>query len=245
MESKVIIITGATSGIGMATCEKLLAVGTKIIGIGRNEDAVKHILSEYPNDFYFKKYDLKDLEGIENLFVEFFNQFGKFDGLIHCAGFEETLPLISYNSIKVKNIFEINVFTSIEFIRVFSKKKYSNDFASIILISSVMGELGQPGKVGYCATKSAILGIVRSSALELSKRKIRVNAVSPGVVYTPMTDKLFKNLTQEAIKNITNMHPLGIGNVNDVVPLITFLASNDSKWITGQNLIVDGGYSCQ
>ncbi|MHA0111525.1 SDR family NAD(P)-dependent oxidoreductase, partial [Klebsiella pneumoniae] len=79
------------------------------------------------------------------------------------------------------------------------EKKNSNDGASIIFLSSVMGSLGQPGKVGYCATKSSLLGIVRSSALEFAKRSIRVNAISPGVVKTPMSESLFSELSQEQV----------------------------------------------
>lgn len=108
-----------------------------------------------------------------------------------------------------------------------------------------MGVLGQPGKIGYCSTKSAVLGIVKSSALEFAKRKIRVNAVSPGVVNTPMTQNLFEQISNDNKEEIISMHPLGIGEVDDVVPTILFLISKDSKWITGQNLIIDGGYSIQ
>jgi NAD(P)-dependent dehydrogenase (short-subunit alcohol dehydrogenase family) len=108
-----------------------------------------------------------------------------------------------------------------------------------------MGTLGQPGKIGYCSTKSAVLGMVKASALELAKRKIRVNAVLPGVVNTPMTQNLFTQIDDDNIKQITNMHPLGLGEVTDIVPTILFLISENSKWITGQNFIIDGGYSIQ
>ena len=108
-----------------------------------------------------------------------------------------------------------------------------------------MGVLGQPGKIGYCSTKAAILGMVKASALELSKRKIRVNAVLPGVVKTPMTQKLFSQISPSNIEDIIAMHPLGIGEVSDVVPTIEFLISSNSRWITGQNFIIDGGYSIQ
>jgi NAD(P)-dependent dehydrogenase (short-subunit alcohol dehydrogenase family) len=106
-----------------------------------------------------------------------------------------------------------------------------------------MGILGQAGKVGYSSTKAALLGLTKSSALELAKRKIRVNALLPGVVKTPMTNNLFSQLDQTQIDNIINMHPLGIGEVDDIVPIVEFLLSNGSRWITGQNIIIDGGYS--
>ena len=128
-------------------------------------------------------------------------------------------------------------------IRIFSKKKFSKRDASIVLISSVMSILGQPGKVGYCSSKSATLGLVKSSALELAKKKIRINAISPGVVLTPMTKALFNQLSSENIGSIENMHPLGLGDVSQIYPLVMFLLSDKSTWITGQNYIIDGGYS--
>ena len=146
---------------------------------------------------------------------------------------------------KIKQIYSVNVFAGIELLRYFTKKKYSNDGASIVFLSSVMGILGQPGKIGYCSTKSAVLGMVKSSALEFAKRKIRVNAVLPGIVNTPMTQNLFAQIGEVNIKQIAGMHPLGLGEVTDVVPTILFLLSDNSKWITGQNFVIDGGYSIQ
>ncbi|MNL26645.1 3-oxoacyl-[acyl-carrier-protein] reductase FabG [compost metagenome] len=119
----------------------------------------------------------------------------------------------------------------------------SNDGGSIIFFSSLMAELGEAGKIGYCATKSALLGVVRSSALELLKRNIRVNAIAPAIVNTPLTTKLFSGLSDENITEIEKMHPMGFGETSDVVPMIKFLLSDQSRWITGQNIKIDGGYS--
>jgi NAD(P)-dependent dehydrogenase (short-subunit alcohol dehydrogenase family) len=159
------------------------------------------------------------------------------------AGKEETLPLISYRPDKMESIFKVNFLANAELVRVFSKKKYSQDNSSIVIVSSVMSILGQPAKVGYCSSKAAILGLVKSAALELAKRRIRINAISPGVVQTPMTDGLFNLLSLEQIEEIRLMHPLGFGHVTDIYPSILFLLSDSSGWITGQNIIIDGGYS--
>ncbi|AOW19029.1 hypothetical protein LPB03_07045 [Polaribacter vadi] len=188
-------------------------------------------------------FDLSNIDEIENLFKTFNLKDQKLDALIHCAGMEETVPLRMFNPSKVKTIYDINVFSGIELLRYFTKKKYSKDGASVVFLSSVMGVLGQSGKIGYCSTKAAIIGMVKASALEFSKRKIRVNAVLPGIVNTPMTEKLFSQLSEENVNQIIEMHPLGIGEVADVTPMILFLISNKSRWITGQNFIIDGGYS--
>ncbi|MBZ4041963.1 SDR family NAD(P)-dependent oxidoreductase [Flavobacterium hibisci] len=244
IKEKKILITGATSGIGLALCEFLLNNNCNVIAVGRDESKITGLQNQFESALKFVSLDLTEFASYPKIFEESLAA-NKFDGFVHCAGMEETLPLTMYNPESVSKIFNINVFSGIELLRSFSKKKYSNDGASIVFISSVMGELGQPGKIGYCATKSAVLGVVKSSALELAKRKFRVNAVSPGVVNTPMTQKLFSQIEESNIERIKQMHPLGIGDVEDVVPIISFLLSDNSKWITGQNIKIDGGYSIQ
>ncbi|WP_395616643.1 SDR family NAD(P)-dependent oxidoreductase [Aquirufa sp.] len=240
------IVTGANSGIGLATCEKLLEKGNSVLGICRDISKADRLIKKFGNgSLKMVPFDLTDLEHIEFQINNFTIAHGKLDGLVHCAGIEETIPLTIYSSEKVEKIFKINVFTTIELLRIFSKKKYSNDNSSAVIFSSVMGVLGQVGKVGYCATKAALLGVVKASALELSKRKIRVNAILPGVVNTPMTQRLFSQIEQNNIDSIIGMHPLGIGEVADIVPLVEYLLSDVSRWMTGQSLIIDGGYSIQ
>lgn len=244
LKKKIILVSGATSGIGKGICEELLNQGSMVIGIGRNVSNIKDDILINSN-FIFLQQDLTQLHEIEKLLTNCVDTHGKLDGLVNCAGREETLPLSIYKLDKIKSLYDINVFAGIEILRVFSKKKISNNDSSVIFISSVMGELGQPGKVGYCSTKSAILGVVKSSSLELSKRKIRVNAISPGIVVTRMTESLFLNISEKNIERIKEMHPLGIGKVEYLTPSVLFLLSNQSSWITGQNIKIDGGYSVQ
>jgi NAD(P)-dependent dehydrogenase (short-subunit alcohol dehydrogenase family) len=240
-----IILTGATSGIGFETLKQLVENNHTVFAIGRDFSKIDSFIQD--NKKQIKKYvfDFVTVQDIVKLFLDFDLNDEKFDGLIHCAGIEETIPLSLYTPDKIKQIYDVNVFAGIELLRHFTKKKYSNDGASVVFLSSVMGVLGQPGKIGYCSTKAAVLGMVKAGALEFAKRKIRVNAVLPGVVNTPMTQNLFAQIGKERIEQITEMHPLGLGNVEDVVPAILFLISENSKWITGQNFVVDGGYSIQ
>nr|WP_315161317.1 SDR family oxidoreductase [uncultured Flavobacterium sp.] len=240
-----IILTGATSGIGFETLKQLVENNHTVFAVGRDFSKIDSFIQE--NKKQIKKYvfDFVTVQDIVKLFLDFDLNNEKFDGLIHCAGIEETIPLSLYTPDKIKQIYDVNVFAGIELLRHFTKKKYSNDGASVVFLSSVMGVLGQPGKIGYCSTKAAVLGMVKAGALEFAKRKIRVNAVLPGVVNTPMTQNLFAQIGKERIEQITEMHPLGLGNVEDVVPAILFLISENSKWITGQNFVIDGGYSIQ
>lgn len=243
----VYLVTGVTSGIGYALAGELLKEGHKVLGVGRNEAAVRGFQeSDHAANFHFKQFDITEANRTEEeVFANFCSDHGKLDGMVLCAGIEETLPLALYSADKVEKIFRVNVFSQFEILRIFSKKKYSNDSASVVLLSSVMGILGQPGKTAYCSTKAALLGLVKSGALELAKRNIRVNAVLPGIVQTPLTTKLFNGLSPEQVEEIINKHPLGIGKVDDIIPTIQFLLSNKSKWITGQDIIIDGGYSIQ
>lgn len=241
---KNILLTGATSGIGLSVCKALLEQGDRVFAVGRNIDALLTLANAYSDNLLVVScFDLSNLEGIEHLINGFCELYGRLDGMVLCAGLEETMPLSLYKIDKVQAIFNINVFSNIEILRVFSKKKNSNDGSSVVFLSSVMSELGQAGKVGYCATKSAIVGLVKSAALEFSNRKIKVNAVAPAIVQTPMTAKLFDNLSSDQIQTIKDMHPNGFGETSDIVPMILFLLSSGAGWITGQNIKIDGGYS--
>lgn len=240
-----ILLTGATSGIGLETLKKLLKNKNKVFAVARDFSKISNLLELHLDSLVPITFDLKETENIEKIFNEINLVDEKLDALIHCAGIEETIPLTLYSPAKIKNIYEVNVFAGIELLRHFTKKKYSNDGASAVFVSSVMGVLGQPGKIGYCSSKAAVLGMVKASALEFAKRKIRVNAVLPGVVNTPMTQNLFSQISAENVEEIKAMHPLGIGEVSDIVPTIEFLISASSRWITGQNFIIDGGYSIQ
>jgi NAD(P)-dependent dehydrogenase (short-subunit alcohol dehydrogenase family) len=244
LKGKKIVVTGATSGIGLSLCLELSRLGAVVLAIGRNTSSLEK-LQEDESNIVPVQYDLCILDGIETMIEAFVDVHGKIDGFVHCAGVEETIPLMMYTPNKILNIFTVNVFSGIELLRIISKKKMTNDSASIVFISSVMGELGQSGKVGYCSSKAAIAGVVKSSALELAKRAIRINSILPGIVKTSLSQKLFSSLPMESVQQIEKMHPLGFGETSDVVPILIFLLSDKSRWITGQSVVIDGGYSIQ
>lgn len=242
---KSILLTGATSGIGLGVLNELVNQENIVFAVGRNFELIINLYGDNNPYIYLIKSDLNNISNIVEIFDIIESKGVKLDCFINCAGYEETIPLKQYDNQKVMDIFKINVFSSIEILKYFSLKKYSNDGSSVVLVSSVMGNLGQSGKIGYCASKASINGLVKASALELSKRKIRVNSVSPGVVKTKMTKKLFEEVGIKSEEQIINMHPLGLGEVEDVVPAIVFLGIGNSKWITGIDLVVDGGYSAK
>lgn len=242
MHQKAFLVSGVTGGIGSAVARDLLQKGFFVAGILRD---LKRLQSEFRDNNKFEAIvvDLAVSDNLDNILDDLVCRHGKLDGFIHCAGIEETLSINMHKKDIITKIFQVNVFSAIELLRVVSKKRISNDGASIILVASVMAELGAAGKLGYCGSKSALIGLVKSASLELAKRRIRVNAVSPGIVLTDLVKSLFDKLAEVQKQDIVNMHPLGLGNVESVSGLISFLLSDESKWITGQNLIVDGGYS--
>jgi len=143
-------------------------------------------------------------------------------------------------------MFATNVISGFELARMISKKKYLDENgASFVFISSVIGTLGQPGKIAYCSSKGALISGAKAMALELARKNIRVNCILPGHVKTEMANRLFENISEKSKKEIMDMHPLGLGIPEDIANASAFLLSDASRWITGTILIVDGGYSAR
>jgi len=155
------------------------------------------------------------------------------------------LPLKKHSATRYRDIFEINVIAGFEIAKILSLKKYKDATSSFVFISSVAGIVGEPGKAAYSASKGAVISGVRSLAMELCRSNIRVNSISPAMVNTPILEKMFQEIGEEASSEIIRKHPLGIGNPEDVANACIFLLSDASKWVTGTNMVVDGGYSVQ
>lgn len=245
LEGKNILITGASSGIGRQCAISCSKMGANVILIARNEARLKETYSKLENGTHFYYIlDLTNNNEIETIVKEIVSKIGKISGFIHSAGIEMTLPLKVLNHSYYEQAMSINAISAFELAKIISKNKYiSSEGTSYVFISSVMAQLGQPGKIAYCASKGALTSGAKAMALELANKKVRVNCVLPGMVKSEMSDKLLSTLSAEAISKIELMHPLGLGTVDDVANACIYLLSDASKWITGTNLIVDGGYS--
>ena len=245
LENKNILVTGASSGIGKSCAEICSQMGANMIIIGRNEERLKETYDhlEKGNHQYFLT-DIEQFESLEPLIAEAVKKSGKISGFIHAAGIESTMPLTFTKASHYNKLFSINSIAAFELSRIISKKQYiSGEGASFVFISSVMGSLAQSGKTAYCASKSALINGAKAMALELAQKNIRINCVSPAMVKTKMTDHLLSNLDEQAIRKINEMHPLGFGSPADVAYACIYLLSDVARWITGTNLIIDGGYS--
>ena len=246
LTNKNIIITGASSGIGRAIAIKCSMVGANIMLIGRNIKNLhqtKNMLSS--GNHYIITLDLLETNEIQEVISQAIIKMGKISGFVHSAGCDFIYPLKMMKPKHYKPLFDLNVISGFELARMITKKaNVAESGASLIFIASVMGVVGTASKVGYCATKGAVISGVRAMALELAKQKIRVNCISPGqILDTEMTDRTFASLSDAAIESIKASHPLGLGTADDVSMCAVFLLSSAGRWITGTNLIVDGGYS--
>lgn len=247
LKNHIIILTGASSGIGKKCAIDISNAGADVVLVGRNKERLDNVYSRLlPGKHLVFQNDITEYEKLEPIIEESVDRIGKISGFISCAGIESTIPLQVLTTDAYKKHFSINVIAGFELARIISKKKYINpDTASFIFISSIMSVLGEKGKIAYCSSKSALIAGVKAMALELAPKKIRVNCVSPAMVETEMARSMLAKLPENVKNDIINKHPLGIGKPEDISNVVKFLLSDQSRWITGSNLIIDGGYSCQ
>lgn len=247
LSNKTILITGASSGIGRSCAVQCSKMGASLLLMGRNVDELNRTVSELQPGTKVEMIvaDFSKMIDLELLIAEKILTIGKIAGFIHCAGVEKTLPLKKQSSEVFQSIFDINVFAGFELAKIISLKKYKAEKASFVFIASVAGMVGESGKTIYSASKGAVISGARSMSMELARSDIRVNSISPAMVKTPILEKMFDGIGEEATQNIIKKHPLGIGEPEDVANACVFLLSDAAKWITGTNLVVDGGYTAQ
>lgn len=240
VENKTILVTGASSGIGLSIVKLLASSGAKIILTARDELKLQNATTEL--DGHGHKYiaaDLEDNNQLDNL-VE---KLPKLDGVVFCAGYNEFIPIKFIKKEKADKIFNINYFASVYLIQKLLKKKLLNKEASLVFISSISSILGVPATTLYAASKAAINSTVKVLASELAPRKIRVNAINPGIVVTSMLNQ--NNIDIDSLMEQEKLYPLGFGTSEDVAYAVQFHLSNHSRWLTGNIMNLDGGLTLQ
>ena len=248
LSGKNILVTGASSGIGRQIAIACSAMNARVILLGRNRERLEETRAamQVPERHLYYSADLLEYDKIEPIIKGATGNIGKIHGLVNCAGISTTLPLRVTTMSKLTDIFQTNVSSAINLTKIVCKPAYiAENGASIVFMSSVMSVVGEAGKTLYAMTKGALVAATKSLAIELAPRKIRVNCISPGVVVTPMSDSSFYSKNEETLNQIKALHPLGLGQVADIAHPCVFLLSDGAGWITGTNLIVDGGYTAR
>jgi NAD(P)-dependent dehydrogenase (short-subunit alcohol dehydrogenase family) len=244
LKGKNILITGASSGIGRQCAIALSGWGANLALVARNRPRLESLCRQLKTKHAIYAYDITQYAGINGIIADAVSRIGKLSGFLHSAGADALLPLQNTGAGVLEELFSVNVVAGLEFARIISDKRYlSPGGAGFVFISSVMGLLGAKGRLGYCASKGALIPAVKAMALELADRKVRVNCLLPGLVETEMSRRMFAALSAENKRAIAQMHPLGLGRPRDIANLCAFLFSDLSRWITGSALVIDGGYS--
>lgn len=239
------LITGSSSGIGKQCAFDLMDFGSNVLITARREQLLKELLSSSNNDKNMCcASEITDYDKIHEVIKEFVSKNGKLNGLVFSHGIEYKLPINMMNCEKYLELMSVNTISILELIKICTKKKYFNESGgSVVIIASIAGIIGTPGHTAYSASKGALISATKTIALELSGKRIRVNCISPGLVETPLLDKTLSLLSDEQIQNLKNEYPLGFGSAKDISGLVQFLLSDASRWITGQNIVIDGGFS--
>lgn len=242
LDGRKILVTGASSGIGRACAIMASSLGAKIIICGRNKTRLQDTFDSLKGEGHeMFQGDLTNHDVIQSL-VEMANDM---DGAVFSAGISQTLPFLFSDQDTFMDLFNINFLSPTETLRLMVKNKSLKNGSSVVFISSLSGEEKLAvGNSIYGTSKAAVNSIVRYSALELATQKIRVNAVCPGLVNTPMMGSHNEKIKEMVIANQIKNCPLKrVGEPEDIANVVIFLLSKASSWVTGQTICVDGGYS--
>lgn len=240
MGSKVILVTGATSGIGSTIVKQFAKQEATIVAIGRDKERLGHLKCEYPDRVYTYEYDFMDLENIEKIFQFCMENGLKLDGLVHSAGIAINSVVKANNIVDMENTMRINCFSLFELGKYFSMKKYSNDNAAIVAISSIVSLNSDKGLSQYAASKAAVNSVVRTMAKEFIRRKLRVNAILPANVKTPMFMAGVHQI-ENYLETAELRQPLGFIDAENIAYLAEFLLSDNARYMTGELVVVSGG----
>jgi len=245
LRSRRVLVTGAASGIGRASCRLLSRLEARIVAIDVDESGLQDTLRELSGEGHTRfSADLADVERIPGWMMELAGAGGPLSGVVHAAGLPCVQPMRLLTPALYRQVLAVNTEAALALARGFQKKAVGDPRGgSIVFISSVMASVGASGAAAYSLTKAALHGLARSLALELAPAGIRVNCVAPGFVQTPMFERMASPWDAEQRARVEQDHPLGLGAPLDVAHSVAFLLADTARWITGTVLTVDGGYT--
>lgn len=245
MQGRTVLVTGASSGIGRETAILLSELDARVVLVARNRERLEETLGRMSGEGHrIEPFDLNETDGIPDWIKRIATETGPLGGLVHSAGIVHVLPVQSENTTRIESLMRTNLTSAIMLVKGFRRSGCAVRGSGIVLLSSVAGIAGEPGRSTYSASKAALIGFARSAALELAGSGFRVNCVAPGMVETEMVERVREaTMTPEQYETLRQRYPLGFGRPRDVAHAVVFLLAGTGRWITGSTLVVDGGYS--
>lgn len=242
LNEKTAVVTGASRGIGRAIALDLAKNGCNVVvNYSRNEAKANEVVDEIKSlgrNAIAVKADVSNSEEVQNMMKEAVAAFSSIDILVNNAGITKDNLLMRMKENEWDDVININLKGVFNCTKAVTRQMMKQRSGRIINVSSIVGVSGNPGQANYVAAKAGVIGLTKSSAKELASRNITVNAIAPGFISTDMTDKLSKEVQDEMLKQI----PLArFGDPSDISSVVTFLASEGSRYMTGQTLHIDGG----
>ncbi len=238
LAGKTVLVTGASSGLGWKCADVAASEGARILAVGRR---LEELQSKFAEPHAALACDVSDETSVQALIPQLKALGTPIDGWVLAAGKQDVRPLLMESRKSLESAWATNVYGSLGLLGAALKARLVAKGASIVLFSSAATHAGGAGIVGYAATKGALEAATHSMAVELASQGIRVNAISPGVVRTPMSEKYMGRMTAEQIATLEGHHPLGLGTPEQVADPVAFLLSDRARWITGSILMIDGG----
>jgi NAD(P)-dependent dehydrogenase (short-subunit alcohol dehydrogenase family) len=238
---RVAVVTGASSGIGAAIAEALSQAGARVVLTGRNETRLRRVADRLGENHVVAA-DLAGDDAAAAIVAETLGAFGALNVLVHSAGIFWPKPFVEAPLSDFDDQFRVNVRAPYALTQ--AALPHLRPDGSVIFISSIAGRVGFPSSTAYCGTKGAVELMTKSLAMELAPIGVRVNAIAPGNIHTPMNERFFES--EEYNRSMIDRTPFGrVGVVEDIAPVAVFLASDAARYIHGESILVDGGWAAQ